>query len=90
MKTIERKQTNEYTLRNDALTDSNKDDIQEFVNIFQEGFGIDWDKDITVTVRTKHNEEGANIIVKVKDNDVEEVDVNQLKLFEADKKPSKN
>jgi len=80
---IEQKTTDEFTLRNDALTEDNEHDLQEFIHIFASKFDLDFNKDVRISIRTKHNEDGANLLIKVAETNTNVVDSRQLNLFEG-------
>jgi hypothetical protein len=78
---IEQKTTDEFTLRNDALTEENQQDLQEFIHIFASKFDLDFSKDVRLSIRTKHNEDGANLLIKVSETETDMIDSRQLELF---------
>lgn len=78
---MDAKVTREFELTNDVLTAEAQENIQEFIKIWASKFKIDWNKDITISIRSRHNEDGANLIIKIKDSDIEDIDPNQLNLF---------
>lgn len=80
---MEAKISREFDITNDVLTEEARENIQEFIGIWASKFDIDWSRDITISIRTKHNEDGANLLIKVKDVNVEEVNTSQMNLFEA-------
>jgi hypothetical protein len=78
---IELKTTDEFTLRNDMLTEEDQNNLQEFVHAFASKFDLNFNKDIRLSIRTKHNEDGSNLLIKVRETDTYVIDSRQLDLF---------
>jgi hypothetical protein len=85
-KTLEAKITRDIEIYNGVLTEDYQENIGEFLKSFASKFQINWTRDITVKISSKHNEDGANLIIKFQSKHAEEVDPNQLKLFESNSK----
>ncbi len=78
---MDAKVTREYELKNGALDKSAQEDIQEFISIFNPDFKVNYDMEIVMTVKIKHDEDGTQLMIKFKDSNVEDVNPNQLSLF---------
>ena len=75
------KTTREAVITSDVLTAEDKKRISDFIKPYASKLKIDFKKDVSISIRTKHNEDGANLLIKFKDVEVKDVDVSQMNLF---------
>lgn len=84
--TIEASISKHFILTNEAISESNQEDIQEFVSIFSPKFRINWSRDNTLVVRNRHNKKGgANLLIEFRSRHTANVDPDQMELFESEK-----
>lgn len=82
---MDKKITEEYTIKETVITEENQEDvtgdIQEFIHIWHKKFDIDFNRDVKISIDIKHKEEGTNLIIKVKESEVQLFENRQLSLF---------
>lgn len=77
-------QTREAVLVNEVLTPEDQERIQKFITPYASKLKIDWKKNNTLSIRTKHKKDGCNILITYKDREVKNIDVSQMNLFIPD------
>lgn len=79
-KTIESKVTRDFEIYNGVLTEDYQENINEFVRSFASKFQINWGLDTTLKVKSRHNKDGANLLINFQSKHAENVDPNQLTI----------
>ncbi|MCC6867017.1 MAG: hypothetical protein IT280_12755 [Ignavibacteria bacterium] len=77
------KTTREAVVTSGVLTEEDQKHIQEFIQRYAAKLKIDFRKDVSFSIRTKHNEDGANLLIKYKDVETRDIDVSQMNLFSS-------